>query len=325
MERMPLISVIVPVYKVEAYLDKCINSIVNQTYTNLEIILVDDGSPDNCPAMCDAWAQKDHRIQVLHKENGGLSDVRNCGMEIASGELMAFVDSDDYISPDMMESLYERMREDNSDIAACGVKILWEDGTEPRMLTRSGSCILDRDAAMEAIICESWLKQPVWYKLYKTELISDIRFPVGKYHEDVFWTYQAVGRAAKVSVFDKPCYFYTQRSGSIMGESYSLRRLDGLEAKVVRIDYIKQNFPQLTNLARRDLWGSCMYSMQMLMIHGTPEVQKQGARIIYHVLKEYPIQCCFVDQGIKQFIWLVMAKVSFSLTCRIRNRLGIGL
>ena len=103
---MSLISVIVPVYKVEPYLNKCIESIVNQTYKNLEIILVDDGSPDNCPAICDSWAEKDSRIKVIHKENGGLSDARNAGMVHATGEYIAFVDSDDYIDPEMYQSLY---------------------------------------------------------------------------------------------------------------------------------------------------------------------------------------------------------------------------
>ena len=111
------ISVIVPVYKVEPYLDKCISSIANQTYTNMEIILVDDGSPDYCPAMCDAWAEKDSRIRVIHKTNGGLSDARNAAMAVATGELMAFVDSDDWIASDMYEHLYQRLTEDNSDIA----------------------------------------------------------------------------------------------------------------------------------------------------------------------------------------------------------------
>ena len=166
---MELISIVVPVYKVEPYLDKCISSIVNQTYKNLEIILVDDGSPDNCPAMCDAWAEKDNRIRVIHKPNGGLSDARNAGMYVATGELMAFVDSDDWIAPDMYEQLYRRLTEDGSDIAACGVQMVWGDNTLPRMLTRPGNRILSRDEAMQAIIEETWLKQPVWYKLYKSK------------------------------------------------------------------------------------------------------------------------------------------------------------
>ena len=149
---MELISIVVPVYKVEPYLDKCVSSIVNQTYKNLEIILVDDGSPDNCPAMCDAWAEKDNRIRVIHKPNGGLSDARNAGMSVATGELMAFVDSDDWIAPDMYEKLYHHLTEDGSDIAACGVQMVWENDTPPRLLTRPGSRTLNRDEAMQAII-----------------------------------------------------------------------------------------------------------------------------------------------------------------------------
>ena len=151
----PLISVIVPVYKVEAYLDRCVQSIVDQTYRNLEIILVDDGSPDNCPAMCDAWAEKDSRIRVIHKENGGLSDARNAGMAVTAGEFVGFVDSDDSIAPEMYQMLLERMNADGSDIAACGVEMVFEDGSPARLLTKSGNCILNRDAAMEAVIRES--------------------------------------------------------------------------------------------------------------------------------------------------------------------------
>ena len=117
---MPKISVIIPVYGVELYLDKCIESVVNQTYRNLEIILVDDGSPDRCPTICDEWAELDNRNKVIHKKNGGLSDARNAGIRIASGELIGFVDSDDWISEGMYQLLYENMIENNSDISACG-------------------------------------------------------------------------------------------------------------------------------------------------------------------------------------------------------------
>ena len=128
--NLPKISVIIPVYKVEEYINRCIKSVVNQTYDNLEIILVDDGSPDNCPVICDKWAEKDSRIKVIHKNNGGLSDARNMGMKIASGELIGFIDSDDWISKEMYQLLYENMKENESDISACGVKMVWEDTAE---------------------------------------------------------------------------------------------------------------------------------------------------------------------------------------------------
>lgn len=317
------ISVIVPVYKVEPYLDKCVSSIVNQTYKNLEIILVDDGSPDNCPAMCDAWAEKDSRIRVIHKTNGGLSDARNAGMTVATGELMAFVDSDDWIAPDMYEYLYQRLTEDNSDIAACGVQMVWENKTPSRMLTRDGNCVLNQEEAMRAIIEESWLKQPVWYKLYKTDLIRDILFPMGKCHEDVFWSYQAVGSAKKVSVSDHVGYYYLQRGGSIMGAGYSLKRLDAVEAKVQRCAYIQERFPALSPLAIKDLWFTCIYQGQLALRALNKAEAEKILTYFENLVETHPFQ--MEGCSLKERLWLNMAKSSLAVACRIRNALKIGL
>ena len=321
----PVISVIVPVYSVEPFLDRCVSSIVNQTYKNLEIILVDDGSPDHCPAMCDRWAEKDHRIKVIHKINGGLSDARNAGMAVATGELMGFVDSDDWISPDMYQLLYMHMVADSSDIAACGVEMTWEDGTPRRMLTASGNHVLNQEEAMRAIIEESWLKQPVWYKLYKTALIRDIPFPVGKYHEDVFWSYQAVARAQRVSVSDKVGYYYVQRSGSIMGEGYSLKRLDALEAKLFCFTYVSEFFPQLVPSAQCNLLFSCMYTFQMCLQHlSSAEISFAREKIITVIDTVRPL---YWEQAmpLKQCVWFYLSQLSFEGTCKLRNLLKIGI
>jgi glycosyltransferase involved in cell wall biosynthesis len=325
MNDAPLISVIVPIYKVEAYLDKCISSLVDQTYRNLEIILVDDGSPDNCPAMCDAWAERDSRIKVIHKPNGGLSDARNAGMAIARGELLGFVDSDDWISQDMYQILYDRMKHDDSDMAACGVEMVWEDGTPSRMLTRPGSCVLEREEAMRAIIEESWLKQPVWYKLYKTALVRDIPFPVGKYHEDVFWSYQAVGRAQRVSVIDTAGYYYTQRSGSIMGDGYSLKRLDALEAGEQRFHYIQEYYPALAEGEKTSLLFFCMYSMQMAMRYLPKEEIEIAETRIVSVIRELQLLQKLGSLTPQQRLWVSLAKCSFRSACQLRNSLRIGL
>ena len=321
--EQPLISVIVPVYKVEPYLDKCISSIVNQTYKNLEIILVDDGSPDNCPAMCEAWAEKDSRIRVIHKTNGGLSDARNAGMTVATGELMAFVDSDDWIAPDMYEHLYRRLAEDNSDIAACGVQMVWEDKTPSRTLTREGSCVLNQEEAMRAIIEESWLKQPVSYKLYKTDLIRDILFPMGKCHEDVFWSYQAVGSAKKVSVSDHIGYYYLQRGGSIMGEGYSVKRLDAIEAKEQRCAYMYKRFPALSALSIKDLWFTCIYQGQLALRALDKAEAEKILTYFENLVETHPFQ--MEGCSLKERLWLNMAKSSLAVACRIRNALKIGL
>ena len=321
--KQPLISVIVPVYKVEPYLGKCISSIVNQTYANLEIILVDDGSPDNCPAMCDAWAEKDGRIRVIHKTNGGLSDARNAGMAVATGELMAFVDSDDWIAPDMYEHLYQRLMEDDSDIAACGVQMAWENKTPSRMLTRDGNCVLNQEEAMRAIIEESWLKQPVWYKLYKTALVRDILFPKGKCHEDVFWSYQAVGKAKKVSISDHIGYYYLQRSGSIMGEGYSVKRLDAIEAKEQRCTYMYKRFPALSALSIKDLWLTCIYQGQMAMRCLDAVGAKKVLTYLKSVLQTNPVR--EKEFSAKERLWLGLARNGLETTCRVRYILKIGL
>ena len=319
----PLISVIVPVYKVEAYMNRCVQSIVDQTYRNLEIILVDDGSPDNCGAICDTWAERDSRIKVIHKANGGLSDARNAGMAVATGEYMGFVDSDDHIAPGMYQLLYERMIADNSDISACGVEMVFENGSPSRPLTKPGTCILDRTAAMEAVIRESWLKQPVWYKLYKAAQIRDIPFPMGRYHEDVFWTWQAVARAKRVSVFDTPCYFYVQRSGSIMAETYSLRRLDAVRAKRQRLEFLEKSYPNLADYARKDLLFTCVYHGQLAL----RDLQNRERKIAFAEL-ETTIRNekgNLPDLLFTHKCWLRLAKNNLRLCCMIRNQLGVGL
>lgn len=324
--KEPLISVIVPVYKVEKYLNRCINSIIEQTYSHLEIILVDDGSPDRCPSMCDAWAERDRRIRVIHKENGGLSDARNAGMKVANGELIGFVDGDDWIAQDMYQCLYEAMKIDNSDIAACGVKMVWEDGSIPQMLTRAGSCILDCEEAMKALIEESWLKQPVWYKLYKIGLIQDIQFPVGKYHEDAFWSYQVVGAAERVSVINHVGYYYWQRSGSIMGEKYSLKRLDAIEAMEQRQNYLESNFPNLSLNAKCDLWFLCIYHGQKALQNLLTQEKFTAIQYINNILQKHPFPRDEIKKlRKKEKFWIRIAKISFIMACQIRNGLKIGL
>lgn len=320
--EQPILSVIVPVYRVEAFLDRCVQSIAAQTYRNLEIILVDDGSPDNCPALCDAWAEKDNRIKVVHKKNGGLSDARNAGMAAASGELMGFVDSDDWIAPDMYQHLYDLLNADGSDISACGVEMVWEDGTPSRSLTKAGCCVLNHEEAMQAIIRESWLKQPVWYKLYKTTLIRDIPFPVGKYHEDVFWSYQAVARAQRVSVSDRIGYYYVQRSGSIMGEGYSLKRLDAVEAKSQRLEFIRQKYPALVPVCETDLFYTCLYHGQMAIKHLDQTQAKQGLDFLKEKIPALRFRTYHLP--LKSRCWKALSKISLITTCRIRSMLGIG-
>ncbi len=313
-----LISIIVPVYKVEAYLDQCVSSIVNQTYKNLEILLVDDGSPDNCGAMCDAWAEKDSRIRVIHKENGGLSDARNVGMAAATGVYIGFVDSDDYIAPTMYEELLSRLTETGSDIAACGVQRVWEDG-KTAMFTRPGSIILDNAAAMESILREDWLKQPVWYKLYRRDVTEGILFEKGKYHEDVFWSYQPMARAKRVCVFDTPLYFYRQRAGSIMGEPFSIKRLDALEAMQQRLQFLRQYYPQLAKRAETSLYFFCIHLCQLALQNNQDAICQQVKTAARQLHPTSP------SMTKKEKMWFAFSWITWGGTCKLRNALKIGI
>jgi len=241
---MDLISVIVPVYKVEAYLDRCVQSIVDQTYTNLEIILVDDGSSCRCPQMCDEWAKRDRRIRVIHKENGGLSDARNAGMAVARGEYIAFVDSDDWISLRYIEWLYEAIRQSGVKMAACGIRFVCDEAQGDD--SKDERTAFQLFASEQALSSEGWkkIRAVAWNKLYHRSLLKDERYPVGKYHEDEFFTYRIVDKAGSAAYVENELYFYFQRPGSIM-HTFSMKHLDALEAYMQRLQLFKDKYPSL--------------------------------------------------------------------------------
>ena len=322
MIKNSLISVIVPIYNVESYLNRCVDSLVNQTYKNLEIILVDDGSPDGCPQMCDDWAKKDSRIKVVHKVNGGLSDARNAGMKVASGELVSFIDSDDWIDKEAIEKMYNRMLLDNSDVVSCGVKWVTEEGELLNDVHVQQYDVIETHSAMNEIIIDGKLKQHVWNKLYKRELIEDILFEKGKYHEDVFWSYQVFGGAEKVSLMNESFYNYVQRSNSIMGENYSVKRLDALDAMKQRCEYVKTKFPDLYDIALYTYISSCMYHLQLALL------SKQNKDVINNIIDRVGYRRTgdsTVGLNIKNKIWLTSFFYFPIFTSRIRNLLKVGL
>ena len=261
MKELPLISVVVPVYKVEAYLDKCVQSIVDQTYPNLEIILVEDGSPDNSGALCDAWAEKDSRIRVIHKENGGGGDARNRALDIARGDRIAFVDSVDYIAPDMFLHLHELL-ETGADIAECAYLETRDDFAEfPQETGEITTCTAQE--AMRGNIRDTVFRQLIWNKLYRAEVVGDIRFPVGTKIDDEFFTYRVLLNAKTLIRSEKVCYAYRQQGDSVMHQAFSLRRMEeGLRAKQQRLICLRERMPQLEYEAAFDLFFSCLFAMQ---------------------------------------------------------------
>ena len=322
-----LVSVIIPVYNVEQYLDRCILSVVNQSYKNLEILLIDDGSKDSCPQMCDKWAQKDERIKVIHKENGGLSDARNVGVDVAQGEYIAFVDSDDMVALRFVELLLETAYQQNADIVECSVRKFCENDcfTEVEKTERLMK-IFTPEKAMEELINDGQIRQHVWNKLYRKETIGDIRFPNGKLNEDEFWTYKIIGASKRICRIGEVLYGYYQRSGSIMGTKYGIRRLDALEAKAERIDYIEQYYPQLVKIARYNFYISCRYAGQMCLKYITDREEKKKA--LERVESFYwgvPLTKAEITGNSFEKIWFFIFRCSPVICCRIRNWLGIGL
>ena len=320
-----LISVIVPIYNVEKYLDRCVDSIINQTYKNLEIILVDDGSPDNCPKMCDDYAKIDSRIKVVHKENGGLSDARNAGMKVATGEYVSFIDSDDYISLDFYETLLETIVDNDSDIVECGVVKFYEDNNFDEYSDDLKVTNYDTLYALDGLINENPFKQHVWNKLYKSNIVLDIPYAVGKLNEDEFWTYQIFGKAKKVTRINKTMYYYFQRGSSIMGNGYNIRRLDALEGKMNRQAYIEKNFPNLATKAKVDLYGSCMFAYQSVLKFMSSKDKKKAIKII----KDYKNRCKLTTDEINSITdssrkYYKLAKLNFYLCCKMKAIFNIG-
>lgn len=317
----PLISVIVPVYKVEAYLDRCVQSIVDQTYQNLEIILVDDGSPDNCGAMCDAWAARDNRIKVIHKENGGLSDARNAGLAVASGEYVGFLDSDDWIDTQMYQCLYEAIKVTDSDIASCGARRVWLDERPTVELCKvNRSCVLEREAAMEALINANGLVQTVWNKLYRKRIIETLFFLKGQIYEDEFWTWQAIARARRVVTIPESYYNYLQRTDSIMGRGFSEKYLQVVQAKIERQNYIEKAMPNLKYPGRVNLEYTCMH-LGIEVLRGMRLRDATGyMKYLKGIVKRYPINKKYLlTLPRKQRLHLRMIRFMFVPICWLHS------
>lgn len=221
MRKHSLISVIVPIYKVQDYLKECIESIINQTYSDIEVILVDDGSPDRCPQMCDEWAKRDSRIRVVHKKNGGLSSARNAGLDVAKGEYISFVDSDDFICKDALENLYNRIKDDKSIGITSGLIYRYQDGSisnfKAQWLCSKEIVIPASEFLLETMSQKT--SYTVWNKLYRRDVIGNTRFREGRNNEDTLFMYDLGKNIAilNVCMVEIPhyVYYYRYREDSI--------------------------------------------------------------------------------------------------------------
>ncbi|SEL73257.1 Glycosyl transferases group 1 [Butyrivibrio sp. ob235] len=253
-----VISIIVPVYNVEKYLDRCVDSIEKQIYRNLEVILVDDGSTDSSGDICDKYAKLDPRIKVIHQENQGLSAARNSGLEIAKGELVFFLDSDDYIEPETIESMAQKMVKDHADIVACGIKLT---GDKNEIFTSSECGMWSGHEAVIQMMRTNNVCSVAWNKLYKRNLFNSIRFPAGMLHEDEATTYKLLYKAKLVSYTPETFYCYFQRSNGIMGEKISERSRHFIKAIQERIAFFdEQDEKDLVQHSRITLLDGIKYA-----------------------------------------------------------------
>lgn len=258
------ISVIVPIYKVEQLLSRCIDSIINQTYKNLEILLIDDGSPDRCGIICDEYAKRDNRIKVVHKQNGGLSDARNKGIEMASGAYLSFIDSDDYISPFFIETLYTMCKNNHCDIAQCNFRRVYNDVLSTENSTSNIKIYTGKEMT-EKIYTDYYVQTIITCnKLFKKQLFSNIAFPVGKLHEDEATIYKLLYLSNHVAVTEAELYAYFMSPNSITRSGVSLRKMDYVEALEDRMDFFKLKGE--TNLYETTLKKYCFFLLDFYFV-----------------------------------------------------------
>lgn len=266
-----LISIIIPVYKVEKYLSRCIESVMAQTYSNIEIILIDDGSSDKCPEICDNYADKDPRIKVVHKKNGGLSDARNAGITLAEGKYISFLDSDDYVHPRMYQELLHILKKEEADVSFCNLNRVYSEEYELNDIQDGTLHIYSGKQAVKNILDKNLHVVSVIAcgKLYKKELFESIRFPVGKLHEDEFTTYKIFYKCTKVVFMDKGYYYYFQRDDGIMGTRKKVFSADGLEAYEQMGDFFQKT-------SDRDIFYLVKYKYMYMLHRASVDLKKSG-------------------------------------------------
>ncbi len=261
-----LISVIVPVYKVEPYFNRCVDSILAQTHKSLQVILVNDGSPDNCPAICDEYAKKDSRVQVIHKKNGGLSDARNAGLKVARGQWLSFIDSDDYIEPNMYERLLELALEHDAQISFSGVRNELVVNGKTVNGTKSSTDtvqikVRDKKQAIEHFLTHPWA---AWDKIYRKEIFDGIVFPVGQINEDEAIALHQLEKCTRAVYTNESFYHYVTRADSITTASFSAKKLDWYKHCRDNLTWIDAHYPEFHTHAEKRFFTSVIWSLTQI-------------------------------------------------------------
>lgn len=241
-----LVSVIVPVYNVEECVNRCVDSLLEQSYLNVEIVLVDDGSTDNSGLICDEYAKKDKRVKVIHQDNGGLSAARNAGIEISSGDYLSFVDGDDYVSNDFISFLMNLLSKNGGDVAQCGHFIQYSEKRKVEKNSNHETIVLNRVRAIESLCYNGRYDVTAWNKLYKKSVFNNVSFPVGRLYEDTATSYHLAENADRFVVSMEPKYYYVQRYNSIAnGRNFNNNKYQFIEVGDEMAFYVEKNYPSL--------------------------------------------------------------------------------
>ncbi len=320
------ISVIVPIYNTAKYLDKCISSIVKQSYENLEIILINDGSQDNSEKICIEWSQKDFRIKYIKVKNSGAAKAKNIGLDNATGDVVSFIDSDDWIDKEMFCECIDIMNKYDADIVETPLYRTTQEAVELPVIKKQVFEFGTEEALLE-IMRDKKLHQTPCNKLYNRNTISDIRFVEGKYIDDEYWTYRVFARAQKIILFTKYFYFYRIHSESAMGRKYNIKRLDAVEALEKRCEFINDNFPALKWMAVSSYLAACYYHLQCIGRNPSVDPTKKEQKILIHKIKSIPLSSRIYllrYKSTKQKIWYLLFYIVPRTTVWFRNILKIG-
>lgn len=322
---MHLFSIIVPVYNVETYLDECVQSLVNQTYSNIEIILVDDGATDSSGIMCDRYAKEDTRICVVHKCNGGLSSARNAGLEHANGDYILYVDSDDYISLDFMELIEQQLLIKSFDMLIAG-KVEFVDGRKPKIKKMSKkNVLLTPEEALESVYYQELFDTNSWAKVMKTEIARKNPFAEGILYEDFKNIYKFISECDSVIYLPQPQYFYRQRNNSIMNSSFDDRKLVLIDIAKENLNFVEEKYPDITDAAiRRYVYSNFhILGRTILVDEMLPKSEEIRNNILMYKsnilmnkrisLKE-KISVCILDWGLKPY------EIIWNIYCRVKGK-----
>lgn len=281
----PLVSVIIPIYNIEDYLSACLDSVINQTYKNLEIIAVDDGSTDDSAKIAAAYADRDKRIKVLVKTNGGLSDARNYGYAHSTGDYIAFIDGDDYVSKYYIETLLKAVLENNSDISTCKYKITHTTNDYSLEKTPDSKTVtLNTAEALKCLFYQRDVTTSAWGKLYKRELFRGIQYPKDKKYEDLATTYKVFAKAGTITICQATLLYYMQRETSIMRQGFKPERLDGLKFADEAIKFVKENYPELEKAAINRTFVEAINIFEEI---SKPRLFKVEYNVAWNAIKQY--------------------------------------